>query len=71
MSTRAGWYVRQPTGYRAFIPSPLPPVPPFNWVFEREQKKDVGEDLLETTHASANSLIAGFQKPEILVEITG
>jgi len=27
-STRAGRYVKQPTGYRAFIPSPLPPDPP-------------------------------------------
>ena len=27
---RAGRYVRQLTGYRAFIPSPLPPVPPLN-----------------------------------------
>lgn len=26
-STRAGTYVRQATGYRAFIPAPLPPVP--------------------------------------------
>jgi Fic family protein len=26
--TRAGRYIKQPTGYRAFIPSPLPPVPP-------------------------------------------
>jgi Fic family protein len=25
---RAGVYVRQPTGYRAFMPSPLPPEPP-------------------------------------------
>ena len=25
---RAGRYVRQPTGYRAFIPAPLPPDPP-------------------------------------------
>jgi Fic family protein len=25
---RAGRYQRQPTGYRAFIPAPLPPVPP-------------------------------------------
>lgn len=25
---RAGVYVRQPTGYRAFIPKPLPPAPP-------------------------------------------
>ena len=27
-STRAGRYVRQPTGYRAFLPAPLPPDPP-------------------------------------------
>ncbi|HLT21738.1 MAG TPA: Fic family protein [Thermomicrobiales bacterium] len=27
---RAGRYVRQPTGYRAFIPRPLPPDPPLN-----------------------------------------
>ncbi len=27
-STRAGRYVQQPTGYRAFIPNPLPPDPP-------------------------------------------
>ena len=26
-STRAGRYVRQPTGYRAFLPAPLPPQP--------------------------------------------
>ncbi len=27
---RAGQYVRQPTGYRAFIPAPLPPRPPLS-----------------------------------------
>jgi Fic family protein len=27
-STRAGRYIAQPTGYRAFIPAPLPPQPP-------------------------------------------
>ena len=27
-SNRAGRYVKQPTGYRAFIPNPLPPDPP-------------------------------------------
>lgn len=27
-SQRAGVYIQQPTGYSAFIPSPLPPVPP-------------------------------------------
>lgn len=28
---RAGQYIRQPTGYRAFIPNPLPPEPPLAW----------------------------------------
>ena len=27
-SRRAGGYVQQPNGYRAFIPTPLPPSPP-------------------------------------------
>jgi Fic/DOC family N-terminal len=27
-SARAGRYVKQPTGYRAFLPAPLPPDPP-------------------------------------------
>ena len=29
-STRAGRYVSQPAGYRAFIPAPLPPTPPLD-----------------------------------------
>jgi len=29
-AARAGRYVRQPTGYRAFIPAPLPPDPPLD-----------------------------------------
>jgi Fic family protein len=28
ISNRAGRYVLQPTGYRAFVPNPLPPTPP-------------------------------------------
>ena len=27
-STRAGRYISQPQGYRAFVPNPLPPTPP-------------------------------------------
>lgn len=29
--TRAGQFVKQPTGYRAFVPAPLPPDPPINY----------------------------------------
>ena len=28
---RAGKYVKQPLGYRAFIPNPLPPNPPIKY----------------------------------------
>lgn len=31
MSTRAGRYVGQAAGYRAFVPKPLPPDPPLRW----------------------------------------
>ncbi len=31
LSTRSGRYVTQTTGYKAFIPSPLPPDPPIAW----------------------------------------
>lgn len=30
LQARAGRYIRQPTGYRAFVPAPLPPQPPLN-----------------------------------------
>jgi len=35
--TRAGKYITQPTGYKAFIPSPLPPKPPIIWDTELQQ----------------------------------
>lgn len=30
-SHRAGGYIQQPAGYRAFLPKPLPPDPPIEW----------------------------------------
>ena len=36
-STRAGRYVRQPSGYRAFIPEALPPEPPVQITNELQQ----------------------------------
>ena len=35
--TRAGRYITQPNGYKAFIPSPLPPKPPIYWDTELQQ----------------------------------
>ncbi|MDP1963027.1 MAG: Fic family protein, partial [Reyranella sp.] len=34
---RAGRYVKQPTGYKAFIPAALPPVPPVRIDLEMQQ----------------------------------
>jgi Fic family protein len=36
-STRAGRYQRQPAGYRAFIPAPLPPTPPLRLTGELQR----------------------------------
>ena len=36
-STRAGQYLTQPTGYRAFIPAPLPPQPPVHLAGELQR----------------------------------
>ena len=34
---RSGAYIRQPTGYRAFIPKPLPPDPPV--IYDTEMQR--------------------------------
>jgi cell filamentation protein, protein adenylyltransferase len=31
MTDRAGTYIQQPSGYRSFLPKPLPPDPPIEW----------------------------------------
>lgn len=46
MSSRAGRYVNQPTGYRAFIPAPLPPKPSI----------DLGGELQRLLSAADRSL---------------
>lgn len=37
MRNRAGRYVRQPTGYQAYSPAPLPPDPPLDLSGDRQQ----------------------------------
>lgn len=44
LQSRAGRYVRQPLGYRAFIPSSLPPVPPV--VIDHEMQRLLTESAL-------------------------
>jgi Fic family protein len=63
MQTRAGRYVRQPTGYRAFSPAPLPPEPPL----------DLGgeiQTLLEQAHLALGRLDGAVQilpNPDLFV----
>lgn len=58
--TRAGQYLKQPTGYRAFIPAPLPPNPAI-------QVDASTLSLLST----ASGLAERLTQAGILEEITG
>lgn len=63
MQTRAGRYLRQPTGYRAFSPAPLPPEPPLNLGGEIQT-------LLEQAHLSLGRLDGAVQilpNPDLFV----
>lgn len=60
---RAGRYVLQPTGYRAFIPAPLPPVPPL-------QVEGMLIELLSTASYSLgrlNGAIVTLPTPDLFV----
>lgn len=62
-TTRAGRYVRQPTGYRAFIPNPLPPDPPVRY-------DDEIVDLLEKANHALGRLDAAsdlLPNPDLFV----
>ncbi len=66
-STRAGRYIAQPTGYRAFMPAPLPPQPALALAGELQRlQKRTG-----TTYAAANGLVARLVKLGVLSEMTG
>ena len=48
LTRRAGRYVQQPTGYRAYIPEPLPPNPPIRYDNDGELQRllsDADRDL--------------------------
>jgi Fic family protein len=53
---RAGRYVRQPTGYRAFIPAPLPPDPPLAFDAELQAFLDRAEHAVAALDALAASV---------------
>lgn len=63
MQTRAGRYLRQPTGYRAFSPAPLPPEPPVDLTGEVQI-------LLEQAHLALGRLDGAVQilpNPDLFV----
>jgi hypothetical protein len=51
-STRAGRYITQPTGYRAFIPAPLPPSPPI----QTSQATDTARRILDLREVHRRSI---------------
>lgn|GEM_PF-441539 len=61
---RAGRYIQQPTGYKAFLPEPLPPVPPLTCDGELQTPlsvadRDIGRlDALATLLPSPNLFVA-------------
>ena len=62
-STRAGTYIRQPSGYRAFIPAPLPPNPALTW-------DDTSLNILleaQTALARLDGITEFLPNPDLLV----
>ncbi len=60
---RAGRYIQQPTGYRAFMPEPLPPDPPVTWDGEMQRLlSDADRDL-----ARLDALAALLPNPDLFV----
>lgn len=55
-STRAGQYLTQVTGYRAFVPRPLPPDPPLNIDAEMLSVLSKADQALGRLYASADML---------------
>jgi Fic family protein len=55
-STRAGRYVTQPTGYRAFIPAPLPPQPPLDLSGELQEMLSAADRALGRLDGSVLTL---------------
>lgn len=60
-ATRAGQYVDQLRGYKAFIPNPLPPVPDII----------MDDEMWQRTYPNANKLVNDLCDVGLLEEITG
>jgi Fic family protein len=55
-STRAGRYLKQPTGYRAFVPAPLPPKPPLDISGEIQRLLSAADRALGRLDGSVHTL---------------
>ena len=63
ITQRAGRYIQQPTGYRAFMPEPLPPNPPITWDGEMQRLlSDADRDL-----ARLDALATLLPNPDLFV----
>jgi len=70
---RAGRYIQQPTGYRAFIPEPLPPNPPIDYdgrlrVLLSEADRDIGRlDALAAMLPNPDLFVAMYVRHEAVL----
>lgn len=55
-STRAGSYIQQDSGYKAFIPAPLPPNPQIDFSDDLQAKLSEAENVLSRLDASIQTL---------------
>ncbi len=62
-SIRAGGYIRQPEGYRAFLPKPLPPDPPIVWSEELQEQLSLADRAVARLDGAASIL----PNPELFV----
>ena len=62
-STRAGKYIQQDSGYKAFIPAPLPPNPQIDFSDDLQAKLSEAENVLSRLDASIQTL----PNPELFV----
>ena len=60
---RTGKYVRQPLGYNAFMPKPLPPDPPL--IFDRELQSALSE--ADRALARLDGVAAVLPNPELFI----
>jgi hypothetical protein len=66
-------YVKQTTGYRAFIPTPLPPKPAVKIERELQNLLSIAQiaEGFAVSYQAASTIVAQLEKVQILRETTG